>query len=302
MSNKDIFIIITRMTGGPSEFNEYFGNNGILCVVLDNNYDVLKHEKLPDNLDTVQLIFFRGEANKYYDQFYSFLERNQSGKTLNIVYHEGITPTKQTKDFLNNLNKIKKPGSCIVSYSSGSHQFTTIKDLGECIGNLLKGTECGELKNKCEEVKKYIKDSCNLDILTHLLHLFLPLDIDMQAIKILLEGTGEQKRNEEAAKYLKVMLDESKLYHKRILIDAQELLNQIPDKKKKEVQALFDDKGEFKIKDFVDTLIKLQPNKIPEKEFFNDGQNKELKLNIKKFHNWYCALAECLRGGGACEE
>jgi len=52
---------------------------------------------------------------------------------------------------------------------------------------------------------------------------------------------------------------------------------------------LFNDK-----ENFINTLT--HSDTISENEFFNNNQDEEFKKNIESFHNWYCALAECLRG------
>lgn len=143
-----------------------------------------------------------------------------------------------------------------------------------------------------EEFKKLIEASLKKIALSILhLHLFLPLDIDMQALEILFKEGKEA----EAASYFREMLTESKPYHKRIINDAEELLNQISDEKKKaEVKTSLD-----KISGFLKNLKELQSDQISD---FNIDQNKELKEGVENFHGWYCALDKCLRGEKACKD
>jgi len=119
----------------------------------------------------------------------------------------------------------------------------------------------------------------------NLLHLFLPLDIDMQALKFLLD----KNENEKAQSYLNECLEVSGSYHKEILERAEELLNQIEDEDKKKIaEAMFEkSKNGFGIRDFLEMLSKLEPNHIT--------LNDNLEKGIKSFHEWYKDLAEELR-------
>lgn len=151
----------------------------------------------------------------------------------------------------------------------------------------------GSLKAMIEYFQKHGKES----LIGSILSLFLPLDIDMQAIKILI---NEKKNLEQAEAYLKEMLAESTNYHKSILNNYGErfnkLLDQVEDQKSKEkVQAVLGmgEEEELKIKDLLERISNLKSNDI-EKEFFNNSQNNQLKTEIISFHSWYEKLARTL--------
>lgn len=186
-------------------------------------------------------------------------------------------------------------GKKIVVYSGGE-----IKELQSSADLIIIPWKIPYDENSCPDTfREYLK-SLDENLLigkqsAHLsvLHLFLPLDIDMQALGLLLK----EKREAEAVNYFREMLTGSKAYHERILNDAEELLKQMSEDKREKVQAKFNT-----IKPFLDTLCNLQQKEISEKEFFNDKKNEGLKEDIKNFHDWYCALAECLRGEKVCKE
>ena len=133
--------------------------------------------------------------------------------------------------------------------------------------------------------------------INEILHLFLPLDIDMQAIKVLI---NEKKDLEQAEAYLKDMLTESTNYHKSILNNYGERFNKLLDQvenqeNEKKVRAVLgmDGEKELKIKDLLERISGLKSDDI-EKGFFNNSQNNQLKTEIISFHSWYKELAQTL--------
>lgn len=242
-----------------------------------------------------------GDIYKEFRKKYSHSENNgvlkatvNSNRIFVVNKYEITDPTSSIESIVNGLSSFEIFICAHAGYINVDNFSEKVIDFGHTDDTGKELLKFAEGKVKFEQLIEYLEKKSHKN-LTSLLHIFLSIDIDMQALEILLEGTEEQikkterERNEEAAKYLKVMLDESKKYHKRILIDAQELLNQIPEDKREKVQVQFN-----AITSFLNTLGN-QQDQIPEKEFFNDDQNKTLKENIKSFHIWYCALDECLR-------
>ena len=177
-----------------------------------------------------------------------------------------------------------------VYYSEASDMWkTVIKPVAEAVRD-----------DKNAAFKKNFKcliGRCKSELSSVVMAYFLPFDIDMQAIKILI---NEKKNLEQAEAYLKEMLAESTNYHKSILNNYGErfnkLLYQVEDQKSKEkVQAVLGmgEEEELKIKDLLERISNLKSNDI-EKEFFNNSQNNQLKTEIISFHSWYEKLARTL--------
>jgi hypothetical protein len=283
----DLFIIVTRMTGkGENEFNGYFNNRNWAAKYNQNTTCRIPTEQadlLYDNKDSI--LFVNGSSVKNHDGKCKALKQYiSSGNERNIymLIHPGVDLTLEQANQrifkCNNAERESIPQKLeIQEYSS---KFTFIKGivehLAKCINENNPGTIC-----QTDKIKDYIRKKEREPIV----HLFLPLDIDMQALGILL---NEKKDSKKTGEYLKEMLADSKEYHKRILGESVQLFEQISNEKKKAgVQASVDE-----LKDFLGTLNELRSDMILD---FNDDQSRKLEEDIKNFHNWYGALAECLR-------
>lgn len=176
--------------------------------------------------------------------------------------------------------------------------------------------------NKKEQIKK---------IVSYLLHLFLPLDIDMQALadkKVDKQKYLQEMKHDLADLYKSgeyAGKDKNKHYRQKFydlwyLLGRKEYLGKIKKSASVKVNSLtpidnpsndllnlsgFDngDPKESPIYKFLESLdaIKVNGKDLAKvKDYLLEPfKNKGLKINdeeINSFHDWYCALAKCLRG------
>lgn len=140
----------------------------------------------------------------------------------------------------------------------------------------------------CRERKEIKKEDFKIYDPSHLLHLFFPLDLDMQTLKILWSDDNSNK--DDVLKYLKEMIDdaEDRLYSDK-WYKAIEFIQQMPDEEKKKIGHFFsiDDKENSFIYKFLNFL-----NENKGKNIINDIDNiNDISNNIDTFLNWYRELA-----------
>lgn len=138
---------------------------------------------------------------------------------------------------------------------------------------------CGNGQNNFQKEFKKLIEAFLKKKPNSILHLFLPLDIDMQALDLL--------KDEKRKKYLDEMYKDKVNY-----ADKFEVL-QSKIKELAEVKEIDGDRLNLLVKDaetFFQNLIQEKIN--PEKLLTDSWEGKK----NKSFHDWYCALAECLRG------
>lgn len=289
MSDCKCIILLTDSEHDRKKIINLYGiENNPLHICISKNGISTKLPELPASLTSNTIIILQKHR-----------ENENNARNINAILKRCSEFILAIHDMAEGYeNRKQKLHSELSKSPTATVNYTTASGDGvkKWIDSFIKESKESQLQKKFNNLFNELWDifftSSKESTINHLLHLFLPLDIDMQALKILLEEKNDSRK---AVDYFKKMLLESKDYHKKILNDAEGLLNQISDEKKKtEVKASFD-----KIRDFLGTLAELQPNKIPD---FNNDKNKELKNDIAKFHNWYCALAECLRREKACKD
>jgi len=132
--------------------------------------------------------------------------------------------------------------------------------------------------------------------INHLLNLFLPLDIDMQALSIIHREVEEKKRDEkDVLNYLinseepEGMLRSKGKYEEKLTEKIQ---------KNKKIESLLK-----KLEKFLKMLDEMKEN-VKNSKSEADAKNvikkylgrKDFWKKVEYFHKWYCDLAECLRG------
>lgn len=161
------------------------------------------------------------------------------------------------------------------------------------------------LKVKAARILK--RDYFKNKVIPYLLHLFLPLDVDMQALEMI----KENKRQE----YLEEMYADNISYLQK-LHDLQYLVNGKDNGASKEAKSLLQGQPPFAEKEGMNRDKLSQLSGITNSyvyQFFEildrkeSNPNKLLNFNwgidkVNSLHDWYCALAECLRGEEACKE
>ena len=244
-----------------------------------------------------RLILYNG--HKIFDKDYERISNkcnkiinNTDGEILILVH----ASSKGIKDMFNKINLNSSHISNKKVYTLYSHLYEKEGLIGS-LADAIKGNDGSEWKQAFDKLWSSCIKGESQEEINEILRLFLPLDIDMQAIKVLI---NEKKDLEQAEAYLKDMLTESTNYHKSILNNYGErfnkLLYQVEDQKSKEkVQAVLGmgEEEELKIKDLLERISNLKSNDI-EKEFFNNSQNNQLKTEIISFHSWYEKLARTL--------
>lgn len=164
-------------------------------------------------------------------------------------------------------------------------------------------------------LERYFQNEDRNRIFCEILSFFLPLDIDMQALELLCNDEEKRKRNDHI-KYLKDMLKDAEdgFYKKKwdnCKSEAVKLLEQIPkgDNKNKLVALLGITDGENScIYGFLNMLDENKGKDIKEDKvtsvisYFENQCHVKYWNDINSFHNWYCSLAECLRGESLCQE
>jgi len=203
-----------------------------------------------------------------------------------------------------------------------------ISDCETIIENSLSEEECF---NKFLELsKKKSTEICK----ARLLHLFLPLDIDMQALEMIqndpekvnkyllgdkdrdIEGMFEGREGDEHYR--------QKLYDLWHLLGKQDYLGQIGKNASSEVEICTPIDNSSPLLQKLAGLDDYDPKESPVYNFLESLDtrkkddmdvtaedlckpfNLEIEVNgkkeeIKSFHNWYCVLASCLRDAEGCE-
>lgn len=142
-----------------------------------------------------------------------------------------------------------------------------------------------------------------------LLRLFLPLDIDMQTLAIIQKEVKENEREEDDildylidSKEPEGMLRGSVNYEQK-LDDA--LQRVIRNRRHQNISSFLENSRDFmgmldEMKEKVKSVNSEDDAKGAIKNYLN-SKGAKFWDNVNSFHNWYCALAECLRGEEACK-
>lgn len=152
-------------------------------------------------------------------------------------------------------------------------------------------------------ILEYCKKKLSKTFDAYFLRLFLPLDIDMQALA--------DDRVTDKKKYLQEMFadaTEVDFYKNKLSnchSEASKFIEQMPDENNKtKLKTLLgiDNKETSCIYNFLN-LLDITKGKTLEKKdidavlkYFEQCCNDGYYKDINSFHDWYCALAECLRG------
>lgn len=187
--------------------------------------------------------------------------------------------------------EIRNMGYCgMIAFDSSD---TSYRQIISSIGGreLDQDDKYGHLKDLVRDAITYkftqsvpIKSGKGNFLILSILHLFLPLDIDMQALELL--------KDEERKKYLDEMYKDNIDYANKFEVLQSKI------KELAEVKEIDSDRLNSLVKEaepFFQNLNRKETN--PEKLLNDSWEGKD----IKSFHDWYCALAECLRGQKACK-
>lgn len=197
-----------------------------------------------------------------------------------LIYHAGGSAGISEEKASDNIDKLLKNGVdkyCFIYLSDGPgyRDEGSEKDLKIISSVTDFANDIKALKNSMNNItyfellKIYCKNKVEKKPFYSLQYLFLPLDIDMQALKILLNGD----KKKESVKYLKEMLDnvEDSFFMNKFK-EAKKLIKRMPE--------------ENHIYNFMSSLDKKKTEVVIEKEL-----EEEFWKGITSFHDWYLKLA-----------
>ena len=271
--------------------------------------------------------------------------KNINQKTLIMLWHLSASSLVNEKEIFSKTKYIDTQVSDKILYKIGKSQSSNYLNLAE--------TKCKnwfDLLGKATYIEGYFRDKNwntskiiagfpkikarkdRQKAVLGLIHLFLPLDIDMQALE-----TTENKESyfndmyadlEELYKSGKYKDGKSDEHYRQKVYDLWYLLDPSPKNKNRASPEAIKLTPIDKPSDDLLKLAELgngSPKKSPIYKFFEslderkkDGndlkedvdylltpfKSSKLKIGnneINSFHDWYCALAECLRGEEACK-
>jgi len=250
---------------------------------------------------------------------------------------EGISQKGNLIDFLeNNSISLREANICVIVISQDNETERTRKRIFKSIGTSYSGWIKKTDKRLVDKIlnvitkKKHTSTNCpkirdQEKIISTILHLFLPLDIDMQAMKTtknpkdylndmyadledlynLDKYKGRDKNDHYRQKLYDLwdLLELSKENKRRASPEAKKLTSiGIPDALLKLAGLSNGNPKESPIYKFLGVLDTGKKDDMDvTAEDLCKPFNLEIEVNGKKeeinsFHNWYCALASCLRG------
>jgi len=154
--NEETIVIVTRMSGLQNEFENYFGNDNKVCVILKNNNEAFYYNEIPNSslIKECKVIYFDGKANNYYKDFRERIIELSNSKNILLAFHPGIDKNKEEA-----RTELELPENIIsAEYSLGDDlKEHIIGILGKAIKVLLDNPNSrGNLTNKIEAVRNYI--------------------------------------------------------------------------------------------------------------------------------------------------
>ncbi|MEK6689969.1 MAG: hypothetical protein AABY78_01540 [Nitrospirota bacterium] len=231
---------------------------------------------------------FPQKLRSHFDTIESFLKSSSDPKNIVLLWHlsaSGID-SSELKEKITAINSKFPSGLVLKIGKSEASEFINIAR--QCKWFDICGVG-SYVKEKCNEGNWNVNTIVSLrdswrskeklsEITTYLLHLFLPLDIDMQALELL----EENKKGD----YLNQMYNDNTDYYDKfgILQSKIKELSEIEGIDKNRLSGIINDAQVF-----FQNLIKREND--PKRLLKDSWKDKE----INSFHDWYCALAECLR-------
>jgi hypothetical protein len=281
--------------------------------VIDRNYNTRQAENLVDKLKKCE-----GREVKLYRNIDDFIKKEISNNNIDknksiVLWH--ISDKEEIKALKTQFEGIDKETILFIGKSGQSDIREEAKKQTNFFKLVVGNFDTSEVKT-CFKFDENLIDidsvySCLSGeskkaefekVIYYLLHLFLPLDIDMQALGIL---WNERDEKAKAVSYLKDMLDDAGRDHYKNKFDKVKALKGeiIDNKLQTELDSLIgNDKDDSVLYDFLTCLDDLKEKSkysiLSKKDvqkvvnYLSEGLEKE----NYSFHDWYCALAECLRG------
>lgn len=236
---------------------------------------------------------FGQESREHFDEIEMFLNSSKNFKNAVLLWHLSASGIK-IEELDSKISRIKKeqPGLTLKIGKSEDTEF--IKEARKInwfdivgIGNSVKDKcirgnwNVDKIRGKLLLFKSEEKMS---EITNYILHLFLSIDIDMQAL-ILVEG-------KKATKYFEEMYNDNIDYYQKVneLQSKVRELDEIEGINTGRLNNLVDDASSF--------FKKLERKEKNLREVLEHTWKTD---RVNSFHDWYCELASCLGGAEGCE-
>ena len=315
-------ILLITLRG--ANWQELIKNNKEILSRRINGADI-NSKKATFPLDNTRMLIFIYEQRRIDTEnlIKKALENNFQYDELYICYHD------TDKDYMINPSNVKfnkKKFDERFKHISEAEPYKQIKELAEVLKS-----DINKAKEMFDNLCEYIKKKSTELTPAFLLHLFLPLDIDMQALQAtknpkdyLNDIYTDLDKLYKSGKYKEGKIDEhyrQKLYDLWYLLEPSKENNRraSPEAKKLtstdnphddllKLAGLSNGKSEeFPVYNFLESLDTRKKDDMDvTAEDLCKPFNLEIEVNGKKkeinsFHNWYCALASCLSEAEGCE-
>jgi len=283
-----------------------------------------------------------GNIYKEFRKKYSPSENNgvlkttvNSNRIFVVNKHEIADPASSIKSIVNGLSSFEIFICAHAGYINADDFSEKVTEFGHTDDTGKELLKFAEKRVKFEQLWEYLEKKSHKNLTFLLLHLVLPLDIDMQAIQILKERR-DKEHSKTPEEYFDELQNDGTNYLQKLSdlwwiiagfdkTDYGSEFAELPSPSK-ESKDLVKDKSLSLVTSGTDLDMGLlkhlsgltdecKPNKDSAVyKFFeslgtgeiNDLYNPfNIKINNKdiiSFHDWYCALAECLRGEDACKK
>jgi hypothetical protein len=243
-----------------------------------------------------RLVVYNGykiyDNDRDHDKFAEFISK-ESKKIINSTDTDGeflILVHAKPKDM---LNKISLNSSTINNkkiYILDSHPYEE-KGLIDSLATAIKKND----RNGWIQPFDNLWTSCikgeSQEEINEILRLFLPLDIDMQALEILAKKKENRKKVKDPKEYLEEMYADNIDYIQKLkeLQAKVNTIGEIEEINKERLKKLAGISNE-KVSQF---FKKLGGKKNDSDEFLDHFWGID---GVNSFHDWYCVLSSCLRG------
>jgi putative transposon-encoded protein len=285
-----IIFVITR-AAAESEYEDYWKK----CLNDSNRKEVKngngKSMKIVISTKFIALHAFNGayynsNVDKLACEIKKTVDSSSDLVSLIIVLFHGLDRTK--KALQGQLNKKLNGYEIVCKCYSSKDSIISYKKYIKPFGNCDKDVN--------ELVKNLLNEVEGKNRITEAYSLFLPLDIDMQALEILAKKKENGVRVKVPKEYLEEMYADNIDYVQKLkeLQAKVNTIGEIENINKERLKKLAGISNEN-----VDQFFeKLGGKKNDSDEFLDHSWGID---GVNSFHDWYCALDSCLRGAEACE-
>ena len=269
-------------------------NDPMYIIISKQGIQGIKKFTLPGKLSSNTIIILKrvvGDVNKDSRSIKCILSKIQCSEIILAIHDKD--PGYEDRASAIREKLLKNRVKVIVNYSTASREVNEWVE--SFIANCKKSQSPGNFDNLFNKLWNIFSTSSKKSTINHLLNLFLPLDIDMQALSIIHREVKGKKRDEkDVLNYLinsqepKGMLRSKGKYEEKLTEKIQ---------KNKKIESLLKKLEKFlKMLDEMKENVKNSKSEANAKDVIKKYlEKKDFWENVESFHKRYCALAECLR-------